>query len=250
MAVPDAARGKITEIFSSLQGEGIFLGERQLFIRFSGCSLRCSYCDTLQSITEEGHTLMSVQDILSRIRDLDAQKAHKTIAVTGGEPLLQADFLQRLLPEIKRMPKQIFLETSGVHPHFLEKVIDECDVIAMDLKPPSHASVDYWHEHQAFLQIAQNKVFIKMILTMQTTDEEFVKAIDLAAAANPIPPFVLQPVTPIQELNKRLAHIPLNDQDMIHPPSPARLMGLWELARHRLPDVRLIPQMHPVWGML
>jgi organic radical activating enzyme len=239
--------GAVTEVYSTLQGEGPFLGERQIFVRLAGCPWRCRYCDTPGSLGREGAGLITVEGVLDRIHHLQEERPHATVSVTGGEPLAQADFLAELLPAVRRLGWRAYLETSGTQPDQLAKVVDECDVVAMDIKLPSAVGREFWAEHAAFLKACGGKAFAKVVLTADVTDDEFERAVRLLAEAQPVPLLVLQPVTPTTELTDRLAG--RADGKRLVPPPPHRLLSLWDAARHRLPDVRLIPQMHPVWGL-
>ena len=88
--------GKISEIFSSIQGEGIYAGERQVFARFAECNLRCSYCDTKFDSYRE----YTPGELLSEIASFG--KGFHSVSFTGGEPLLQKDFLREILSLIKQ----------------------------------------------------------------------------------------------------------------------------------------------------
>src|SRR4030042_6190449 len=96
---------KLNEVFVSLQGEGPYMGTRQAFIRFAGCNLACQYCDTDFSCKRT----VTPSYLLSFIRRAGAIQA---VALTGGEPLVQADFLAVLLPQVKRMGRMVYLETN------------------------------------------------------------------------------------------------------------------------------------------
>jgi 7-carboxy-7-deazaguanine synthase len=99
-------RLRVNEIFYSVQGEGTRAGSRCVFIRLTGCHLRCTYCDTAYAF-HEGQW-MTLDEILERLRAFDCP----TVEVTGGEPLLQPDvypLMERLLGEFET----VLLETSG-----------------------------------------------------------------------------------------------------------------------------------------
>ena len=120
---------KIYSIFRSIQGEGITIGAPTVFIRTSGCPLRCTYCDTTQAF-EKGEE-MSLDDIVARVEKLKT----KTLCLTGGEPLAQKDsykLIHRLLA--KRFV--VVVETSGAIP-LDEMPCDENLSISMDIKCPS-----------------------------------------------------------------------------------------------------------------
>ena len=118
---------RVTEIFYSLQGEASTIGLPTVFIRLTGCPLRCSYCDTDYAF--QGGELLSVAEVLTQT------KAHKAtyVTVTGGEPLAQSECKQ-LLTLLCDEGLQVSLETSGALPI---TDIDERVSIVMDLKTPS-----------------------------------------------------------------------------------------------------------------
>jgi 7-carboxy-7-deazaguanine synthase len=101
-----APRLRITEIFRSLQGEGDAVGFPTVFVRLTGCPLRCQYCDTAYAFT--GGEWWSLDDILARVAHLDARH----VCVTGGEPLAQRNCLP-LLARLCDAGYEVSLETSG-----------------------------------------------------------------------------------------------------------------------------------------
>jgi len=120
---------KINEIFYSIQGEGIWAGMPNIFIRFTGCNLRCSYCDTSYAY-EKGKEL-SIDEIILKIKDYKS----KFICITGGEPLIQKDIVKFLNVLIKKGYK-ICIETNGSID--ILKIVDlENVIISLDIKCPS-----------------------------------------------------------------------------------------------------------------
>lgn len=110
MGETDAApRLKITEIFRSLQGEGDAVGFPTVFVRLTGCPLRCQYCDTAYAFT--GGQWATLEEILARVADLSARH----VCVTGGEPLAQRNCLP-LLARLCDAGYEVSLETSGALP--------------------------------------------------------------------------------------------------------------------------------------
>lgn len=100
------AKMLVTEIFKSIQGESTFAGLPCVFIRLTGCNLRCHWCDTAYAF--QGGQTMSVEEILTRVRQLGC----RLVEITGGEPLLQPEvpaLAERLLAERHR----VLVETSG-----------------------------------------------------------------------------------------------------------------------------------------
>ena len=100
------SRLRITEIFYSLQGESSFVGLPTVFIRLTGCPLRCGYCDTAYAFT--GGEWMQLTDILQQVKQYNAT----TVCVTGGEPLAQRG-CGDLLRQLCDAGYQVSLETSG-----------------------------------------------------------------------------------------------------------------------------------------
>lgn len=124
-----SSRLRISEIFYSLQGESRTVGWPTVFIRLTGCPLRCVYCDTTYAF--QGGEWMS----LAHIREQVAKYNTRYITVTGGEPLAQKSCLQ-LLRLLCEQGYEVSLETSGA----LDiSEVDSRVVIVMDLKTPSSA---------------------------------------------------------------------------------------------------------------
>ena len=132
MKEPDAApRLKITEIFRSLQGEGNSVGFPTVFVRLTGCPLRCQYCDTAYAFN--GGQWMTLQAILEQVRSLHA--AH--VCVTGGEPLAQPGCLP-LLTQLCDAGYLVSLETSGAMP---VADVDPRVARVLDVKTPASGEV-------------------------------------------------------------------------------------------------------------
>lgn len=98
---------KVNEIFYSLQGEGFNTGTASVFVRLSGCNLRCAFCDT----AHQDGTLMTAQQIVDEVMRFPAAPL---IVLTGGEPSLFID--DELIAALKTTGKRIAIETNGTHP--------------------------------------------------------------------------------------------------------------------------------------
>lgn len=123
---------RITEVFYSLQGESRTVGLPTVFIRLTGCPLRCQYCDTSYAFT--GGQWMSIDEVIARVQ----QYPSKWITVTGGEPLAQKNCLP-LLSRLCDAGYLVSLETSGALP---VKDVDPRVIKVMDLKTPGSGEVD------------------------------------------------------------------------------------------------------------
>lgn len=244
-------QANLIEIFSSVQGEGRYVGCRQLFVRFEGCNLDCGYCDTEN---EAGtHLLCNVElfpgarRFKEVINPLDVNEAaayinqflqavpHQAVSFTGGEPLIHAGFLKELLPLINC---KCFLETNGTLPDHLASILPLVDIISMDIKLPQATGKEMWAEHKKFLQLAHDNskdIYVKIVLPGDLIEADFDKAVELIASVNEDILLILQPVTP------------MNGVPGI---GPDRVLELQERALTKLRDVRVIPQTHRMMDQL
>ncbi len=193
-------QAKISEIFLSYQGEGPFLGSKQLFIRFYGCNMNCGYCDTRL----ESYKSFTKESLLGKV--LDFEEDYNELVLTGGEPMIYSDFLRGFLLIYKSCRKNpVYLETNGTFPKELEKLMDLVDIIAMDFKLPSSTGhmLGAWEETGKFAKLAQKKdLFIKTVITDTTTMEDIKKMGDIITGLEGKNTVVLQPVTPVSEFIK------------------------------------------------
>ncbi|MBI4051698.1 MAG: 7-carboxy-7-deazaguanine synthase QueE [Elusimicrobia bacterium] len=231
----------VVEIFSSLQGEGLYLGERQIFLRFGGCNLKCDYCDEPETIPLASGKRMTQEEVRSAILKLHLQRFHRSVSLTGGEPLLHVEFLEELIPWIHQQGLRAYLETNGTLPAALEKLKHHLHVIAADIKIPSSVRLDLWEKHREFLAVAPEKTFIKIVLTQTSKPEEVERAVAMIQSVSEEIPLVLQPATPVSST--------LNPAERVQPMSD---LLVWEIARKAsrfLRKVKVIPQQHPVWNL-
>ncbi len=191
---------KISEIFLSYQGEGPLAGSRQLFVRFYGCNRSCVFCDTVP----ERYRSFTRNGLMEKI--LGFEDNYNELVLTGGEPLLFADFLQAFLKLFRTVRKKpVYLETNGTLPEELRKVIDHVDIIAMDFKLPSSTGDedDPWWIHEEFAKEAvQKKLIVKAVITDKTTIDDVKQMTHIIVGLRGEPEVVLQPVTPVNEMAK------------------------------------------------
>jgi len=228
-----SASAYVSEIFSTIQGEGPFTGEKQIFVRLAGCPLRCNYCDTPGSLTAQGHPSMSVTAVIEAVLDERRRGGAGTVSVTGGEPLVYGTFLAELLPALKAEGLRTYLETAGVHPEALSRVIDHCDVVSMDIKLPSATGREYWGEHSRFLSIAGPKAFVKVVLEKRSLMEELRRAVGILKENKTLPVLVLQPAT--------------GQAPDVEPASADFIAEAYQWCAGQVPDVRVLPQQHKIW---
>ncbi len=222
---------KISEIFQSIQGEGKYAGFRQVFVRFFGCHMHCSWCDTPESIgdTTRNYHEMTLSAVFARIKELWPD-CH-SVSLTGGEPLLQAEFITQLLPLLKKARMPVHLETSGVLYRNLAQVIKNIDTIAMDIKLPSSTGERaFWKEHEQFLRLARKgkkDVFVKAIISRHTSPKDLLRAVKILKDVDPNMLFILQPNT--FDLNNGVVQ---------------KCQDFQRRCFKILPNTRVLPQMH------
>jgi 7-carboxy-7-deazaguanine synthase len=128
---------KISEIFYSIQGEGVEIGLPTVFVRLFACDLRCDWCDSMYAVEGRDFKEQSIEDVQSMIEKFNC----KRVCITGGEPLLHGTELEDLANELVRRGYRILLETSG---HKTPPPIfwnHNC-IISMDCKCPSSKMED------------------------------------------------------------------------------------------------------------
>jgi len=225
-------RARIVEVFSSLQGEGLRLGERQIFVRFGGCNLRCDYCDEPAGRRASAGSLWSsarLKAAILALKDSSGARGSRSISWTGGEPLLFPEFLRAMMRWASGRGFENHLETNGLFPSRLALLAELVDVVSMDIKLPSATGRATWDEHRASLRVVPSKTYVKVVMTGSSRLRELRKALEILEDWPEMPLF-LQPATG-------------------HAIPPRRALGFLEFARSKRKHVRLTPQWHPVWGI-
>jgi len=237
-------KAKIKEIFASIQGEGPLIGVKQIFIRFCACNLRCYYCDTdymPENINDKGSFFeFSPIELENYIKDnFDLNTVH-SISLTGGEPLIWGDFLQKFMP---RLNVKYYLETNATIAENVEKIIQYVDVVAADIKLPSCSGInDSFERHDKFFNAVKNSritcavekefncdnknIFAKVVFDENITEEEIKKCVEIAGKYDI--EIVLQPRMIVDSMSV----------------SNVFLMRVFEKFVKQYRHVRLIPQVH------
>ena len=259
------ATANVVEVFSSIQGEGPWVGASTLFVRLGGCDLRCRWCDSpgtwkparearFERVAghgfEQGDAELATNPVPLEVLVAAAERlglaSHRWVSLTGGEPLLQPDALGAVAEALGGRGPGLFLETHGLHAEALEGVVDRLQFVSMDWKLAS----DVWRRnesadeatpfhgaHEAFLEVARRAphTSVKVVVTPASTDEELDEVFVRVARGPPAAGLVLQPVTPTGGVHRA--------------PSAVRMQELAQRAGQRLQDVRVIPQTHPLLGV-
>lgn len=253
---------RLVEVFSAIQGEGLNVGTRQIFIRFALCDLRCHFCDSSNTWNtpstcrierspglrdfEVYSNPVSKSMLLEWVERQNIPHLHDSISLTGGEPLLHASFLVEFLPQVRSATQlPIYLETGGHRSEQLTMVLPYLDSVGMDFKLESVSGEKRSCEHARFLQLcheANVEVFVKIIISGSTDVLELEQAAQIVASTNPSIPIFLQPVTPLVS--------PIYDDKPIIAPSPDQVL-VWQAYMKRIvKHVRVVPQTHKMLNQL
>ncbi len=235
----------INEIFNSVQGEGPYVGVRQVFVRFAQCQLHCAYCDTplsrniphLCRVERNPEDSYSIKNPIERgdLEDLVHKlwtPSTRHISLTGGEPLIHADFIREL-----ELGYPLYLETNSGFPDKARELRDIISIASCDIKLLEHDSTDHYEELLSneletisiFNETAET--FVKIVILPETTRESISPALSGIASIDRSIPLILQPVT-----QKKMVPSGL-------------LLELMDFAGEKLKDVRMIPQTHKMMGL-
>ncbi len=191
-----------TEVFSAIQGEAALVGERQVFVRLTGCNIRCAYCDQPEALERRAgpcriertpgrrdwRTVDSPLPITSLVAAVDrlwSLLPHHSISLTGGEPLMQSARAPELIERLADAGRAVMLETNGTLVAALERSLPWLTYVSMDLKLPS---VDAEHvrpdTQRTFLDAAVGSgviTWVKVVIGPDTDPAQFDGAIDMVA---------------------------------------------------------------------
>lgn len=262
----NAPTAKLIELFSAIQGEGLNVGTRQIFIRFAICDLRCYFCDSAHTWQPTDSCQIertpgkrdfvtyanpiTLTHLFEWVERQNQPGLHDSISLTGGEPLLHGPFLREFLPLVKeKTGLPIYLETGGHRPEQLRMILGNLDLVGMDLKLPSVSGENCWSAHEEFLQVCRDggvEVFVKIIISAQTSPQDLIQATQLVAAQCRRIPVFLQPVTPL----KGLETLGGKHGEDLHPPTPEQVLEWQGLMKRELKQVRVVAQTHKMMGQL
>ncbi len=255
MPSSDREFAHIKEIFCSVQGEGPYVGTRQAFVRFSGCNLNCNYCDTNfesqeacdyekvegSGIFEKVPNPVSVEKLESMLQPFN--KLHSA-SLTGGEPLLHADFIEKL-----NLSVPLYLESNMTLPEQARKLRENISYVAGDFKLPEairklsseNREMHMENTIECFRLLRKNSsrdCFCKIVIGRDTKPETVVLAAE--AIAPYVSCIILQPETSVGSAVRTPRFTQASVQTII------------ELQKTllELTDTRIIPQTHRMWGCL
>ena len=263
VATPASAPADIlvSEVFSAIQGEAALVGERQIFVRLTGCNIRCTYCDQPEALERTAgpcrieltagrrewaieSSPLAIDRVVDAVATLWDQVPHHSISLTGGEPLLQGSRVVALVERLAGRGWPVMLETNGTLVPPLRRLARHLRFVSMDLKLPSVDGELVAPATQAtFLDEALASgatTWVKIVVGPDTDLDEFDAGLAMVAAAStgrdhPVEVF-LQPLTPFG--------------GALAAPTPDQVLELHERALRLHRRVRVVPQTHKAIGQL
>lgn len=240
--------GFVNEIFRSIQGEGIYAGVLQAFVRFAGCSARCGYCDTAEArarspecvLRGEGEPLrvpnpVSAGEVSSFVRALATAPGFHSASLTGGEPLEQPEFAAALVARLRADGIPVYLETNGLSIEGARALAGAVDYVSLDIKLPSLCPGASLETYAAVLPLFEgSRLFCKIVVAEGVAMAEVGEAARIVASYDRGTAVVIQPATPA---DGRAAV------------RGETLLACHALASTLLEEVRVIPQCHRLLGL-
>lgn len=236
------ARARVSEIFTSIEGEGIFIGKKTLFIRLSGCHLKCRWCDTKYALPLDSGTDYQIDEIKDLIIKELRPSTYK-VNFTGGEPLLQTEAVIELADFIKKQTNlKTYIESSCFDSELFSKVLPYIDICKIEFKTDdSNVVEDQEYDNLLLneikcleLAVESNKAtYIKIVVTNSTNLESFknlVYNISKKIKSSDILGFIIQPSFGIDQ------------------PTVNKLLDTYDIVQPMFPEVRIIPQLHKEIG--
>ncbi|MFZ0366112.1 MAG: 7-carboxy-7-deazaguanine synthase QueE [Nitrososphaeraceae archaeon] len=236
------ARARVSEIFTSIEGEGIFVGKKTLFIRFSGCYLKCRWCDTKYALPLDSGTDYQIDEIKDLIIKELRPFTYK-VNFTGGEPLLQTEAVIELADFVKKQTNvKTYMESSCFDSELFSKVLPYIDICKIEFKTDDSKVVEDEEYDNLIsneikcleLAVESNKAtYIKIVVTNSTNLESFknlVYNISKKIKPSDILGFIIQPSFGIDQ------------------PTVNKLLDTYDIVQPMFPEVRIIPQLHKEIG--
>jgi organic radical activating enzyme len=233
---------QLSEIFTSIEGEGIFFGTKTLFIRMAGCHLKCYWCDTDYALPMNSGNSYSINEVKKMIKEKLTKNTYK-INFTGGEPLIQYDTVKNLARFVKEeLGLRTYIESSCYDFNRFGQVLPYFDICKIEFKMKDSKVVknEYYNnllknEMECLkMAIKNNKItFIKIVVSNYTDINEFSELRDIIFStinAESLAGFIIQPTTKIDE------------------PTVDSLLKFYDLIYPKYNNVRIIPQLHKIIG--
>lgn len=232
---------QLSEIFTSIEGEGILFGTKTLFVRMAGCHLKCRWCDTSYALPMYSGNSYSIDYVKKLIADHLQPFTYK-VNFTGGEPLIQHKAVIELAKFVREKGLTTYLESACYDSDRFAKLLPYIDICKVEFKMSDSEVVDMNHydnllqnEIRCLMASVSNRkmTYIKIVVTDSTDTKEFavlVGNIFQHVSREDIHGFVIQP------------------SDGIDKPTTERLLRFYDIVCSHYREVRIIPQLHKQMG--
>jgi organic radical activating enzyme len=237
-----SARVKLSEIFTSIEGEGILFGTKTMFVRLAGCPLKCHWCDTPYALPMDSGSDYSIDEV----KELISEKLHPNtykVNFTGGEPLVQHEAVIELAKFVRQKGLRTYLESACYDSARFAKVLPYIDLVKVEFKLKDSKVVDEKHYGSLLRSeldclkhaISSGKTtYIKVVVTNSSSLKEFRELVhEVFRVARPadIAGFIIQPSYKIDE------------------PTLDVLFGFYDAVYPVYDQVRVVPQLHKIIGV-
>jgi 7-carboxy-7-deazaguanine synthase len=240
-ATSSSTRAKISEIFTSIEGEGILFGTKTMFVRLAGCPLKCYWCDTPYALPMDSgidYPIDEVKEVISKSLQPNTYKVN----FTGGEPLVQYEAVSELAKFVRQKGLRIYLESACYDAGRFAKVLPYIDLCKVEFKLRDSKVVH--EEHYGNLikneleclkhAISSGKpTYIKVVVTNSSNLKEFKQVtyeVFKIAGPSELAGFIIQPSYTIDE------------------PTLDVLFGFYDTVYPLYDEVRVVPQLHKIIG--
>jgi 7-carboxy-7-deazaguanine synthase len=238
---PSTITTKVSEIFTSIEGEGILFGTKTMFVRLAGCPFMCHWCDTPYALPMDSGIEYSIEEVKETILKNLQPNTYK-VNFTGGEPLVQHEAVIELAKFVRQKGLRVYLESSCYDAGRFAKVLPHIDICKVELKLRDSKIVNekqynnlLKNEQECLRQAINNSktTFIKVVVTNSSNLEEFkdiVAEVFKIAKPSELAGFIIQPSYRVDE------------------PTLDVLFGFYDTVYPMYDQVRVVPQLHKVIG--
>jgi len=237
-----STRVKISEIFTSIEGEGVLFGTKTMFVRMAGCPLRCHWCDTTYAIAMDSGNDYSIDQVKELIFENLQPNTYK-VNFTGGEPLVQHEAIIELAKFVRQKGIRTYLESACYDHVRFSKVLPYIDICKIEFKLRDSNVVDNKHYNSLLyneleclkLAVSSNiTVFIKVVVTNSSSVKEFTELVHMVfkeVKTTDVAGFIIQPSYKVDE------------------PTLDVLFGFYDVVYPLYDQVRIVPQLHKIVGV-
>lgn len=232
---------RLSEIFTSVEGEGILYGTKTLFVRLAGCPFTCFYCDTKESLPLDSGTEYTIEEA-NQLIDSNLKNQTYKVNFTGGDPLIQHKAVALLAKHIQDKKIPTYLESSCFDINRFNHILPFIDIVKIEFKTKDSEFVDSEHYEKLISHTmkclkssvnAKKTTYIKIVVSSKTHLNEFqelTNQIFHIISNNDIAGFIIQPTYGISE------------------PTLDLLLDLYDIVYPHYVDVKVVPQLHKFIG--